>query len=609
MGIPVSFQPQFERCARRVRRRLALRHALTGAAAGLFVAVVAAGVAWKTRQVPFQHFAGVVGVVGLLAGWAVDRRRRWSDVDVALYLDERLATHETITTAVQLERETEDEARAVVLTSAAAALGSDDARRALPRLMKPAHALVPLACAALALIARAPLPPAPPRAGPPGVSTVQLSRVDGLKSAIALAQLDARDAAQRQRLDKIARDADKLRTELESGLQKRDAEDRIARLRDAILAERLSLGDGERRAGLESAVAKLAEQDATKRAAQALADHDLTTMDAQMERLANERETADREAARHALDEAGEAARKNGAPDVAKALGDEKRLTDERTRRADALRELGDAMKGAGEASDELKTESEALDRKGTDAAARQLAESMAKALEKLTPEERKRLADQLRREAGAKGASPASADALKELADELSTPQGQKQLEDRLKDMAKESTDAEETKRQQALDDAQRGAAGTQDQIGKGQETPQGSRPGQPGAGEPSGDPQPGAGSEPGQTGTPMPMPGAANGDQSGSGGTHDTGTGSHAGKTAALSADTLRSRAKGPLSRSAAMPGAITTTTTGRPGGTANVRGTGDLRVVGPSEVDGVERSDVPEEYREHVRQYFQP
>jgi hypothetical protein len=326
------------------------------------------------------------------------------------------------------------------------------------------------------------------------------------------------------------------------------------------------------------------------------------TMDAQMERLANERETADREAARHALDEAGEAARKNGAPDVAKALGDEKRLTDQRTKRADVLRELGDAMKGAGEASDELKMESEALDRKGTDAAARQLAESMAKALEKLTPEERKRLADQLRRQAGAKGASPASADALKDLADEVSTPQGQKQLEDKLKDMAKESTDAEETKRQQALDDAQRGAAGTEGQIGKGQE-------GRPGAGEPSGDPQPGAGSEPGQGVSPMPMPGAANGDQSGSGGTHDTGTGSHVGKTDALTADTLRSRAKGPLSRSAAMPGAITTTTTGRPGGTANVRGTGDLRVVGPSEVDGVERSDVPEEYREHVRQYFQP
>jgi hypothetical protein len=51
------------------------------------------------------------------------------------------------------------------------------------------------------------------------------------------------------------------------------------------------------------------------------------------------------------------------------------------------------------------------------------------------------------------------------------------------------------------------------------------------------------------------------------------------------------------------------VTTFVPGKAGGTANTRGTGDLRVVGPSEVDGVERSDVPEEYREHVRQYFQP
>ena len=51
------------------------------------------------------------------------------------------------------------------------------------------------------------------------------------------------------------------------------------------------------------------------------------------------------------------------------------------------------------------------------------------------------------------------------------------------------------------------------------------------------------------------------------------------------------------------------MTTFVPGKSGGTANTRGTGDLRSVGPTEVDGVERSDVPQEYREHVRQYFQP
>jgi hypothetical protein len=55
--------------------------------------------------------------------------------------------------------------------------------------------------------------------------------------------------------------------------------------------------------------------------------------------------------------------------------------------------------------------------------------------------------------------------------------------------------------------------------------------------------------------------------------------------------------------------MPGSVTSYVPGRSGGTANTRGTGDLRIVGPAEVDGVERSDVPQEYRDHVRQYFQP
>jgi hypothetical protein len=55
--------------------------------------------------------------------------------------------------------------------------------------------------------------------------------------------------------------------------------------------------------------------------------------------------------------------------------------------------------------------------------------------------------------------------------------------------------------------------------------------------------------------------------------------------------------------------MPGTITGHTAGRAGGTANVQGTGALHAAGPGEVDGVEHSEVPEEYREQVRQYFQP
>jgi hypothetical protein len=55
--------------------------------------------------------------------------------------------------------------------------------------------------------------------------------------------------------------------------------------------------------------------------------------------------------------------------------------------------------------------------------------------------------------------------------------------------------------------------------------------------------------------------------------------------------------------------MAGTTTGWTPGNSGATANVQGSGALGSVGPVEIDGVDRSDVPDEYREQVRQYFQP
>ena len=55
--------------------------------------------------------------------------------------------------------------------------------------------------------------------------------------------------------------------------------------------------------------------------------------------------------------------------------------------------------------------------------------------------------------------------------------------------------------------------------------------------------------------------------------------------------------------------MQGGTTTMSAGRAGGTANVRGTGDLHSVAPAEIQAVEGSQVPAEYRDQVRQYFQP
>jgi hypothetical protein len=607
MGDRERFHPLFEHWAGAVRRRLVARRALTGLAIGLALAVLPALVAWKTGHGALRPLCALLGVAGAAAGLVVARRKRWSDVDVALWLDDCLQTEEAITTAVELRNraEDDDEARAVVVSNAATALAGAAAARARPTVLRPLHALAPLAVAALVFVTRSPLPPAPVVAHAPGETKVQLAEVAGLKKVAELGEARARDEAQKERLEKIAKDADKLKADLDKGLEKREALDRIARLRDDIAAERLTLGEGEKRAGLEAAVSKLEENDATKEAAKALGDHDLEKMDREMERIANAREKRDRDSAKKALEDAAAAAKANGAPDVGKALAEEKKALEEREKRAEALRDLEKAMEDSGVASPEQKTEAESLDRKGDDATARKLADAMGKALEKLTPEERKKLAEKLKEKAS-KGGKQSDPQKLKDLAEDLSTPEGQKKLEDELKEMADEDDESPESKGQKGLDDAEQGADGAEGDI-DGQ--PQGGPGKQPGEG-PGGEGQGHGGDK-----MPIPLPGQGQGSgpsegSSGGGHHHDTGTGPHDGKTEPVAAaGTLKSRAHGPMNRAPGMPGSNTGFTPGKTGGTANVQGTGALGAAGPSEVDGVDHSDVPEEYREQVRQYFQP
>jgi hypothetical protein len=595
------FQPLFDRWAARVRRRLLARRVLTGLAVGLALAVVPAVVAWRTRHGALRPVCVSLGFVGAAAGALVARRKRWSDVDVALWLDDRLETEEAITTAVGLSGSgDDDDFRAVVVTTATSALSKADGARVRPTVLRPLHALAPIAIAALVVLARAPLPPAPAVAQSPGEARVQLAQVEGLKRVAKLAETRARDPQQRERLDAIARDAEKLRADLEKGMEKREALDRIAKLRDAIAAERLTLGEGEKRAGLEAAISKLQQSETTKDAAKALGDHDLERMDAEMERIANAREQRDREEAKRTLEDAAAAAKAAGAPDVAKALEDEKKSFEERERRAEALRDLEKAMEAAGVASDEQKTEAEALDRKGTDEAAKKLADAMGKALEKLTPEQRKKLAEKLAKQAKKGGKSQSDPQDLKDMAKDLSTPEGQKKLEDELKDMADADDESPEAQGEGQLGDAEEGAEGAEGDInGEGQH---------PGAGQ-----SPGSGK--GHEKVPIPLPGSggssdANGDGPGQAGHHhDTGTGPHNGHTDPVDADSLRSRARGPISRAPGMPGSTTGWTPGKNGGTANVQGTAGLTTAAPGEIDGVDHSDVPKEYREQVRQYFQP
>ncbi len=168
---------------------------------------------------------------------------------------------------------------------------------------------------------------------------------------------------------------------------------------------------------------------------------------------------------------------------------------------------------------------------------------------------------------------------------------------------MANEPLESEEAERQRALDGAQRGAGEAEKELGVMPVPMQG--PGQPGGdkggpGEEKGNPS-NAGKGP---------PGSNSGGSPGPGSHHDKGTADHkGGSTPEIDSKGFSARAGGKINKGAPMPGVAAGRTAGKPGETANTRGTGALGDVGPSEVGGVDRSDVPEEYREQVGRYFSP
>lgn len=622
-GAARSFEALFVPRARDVRLRLAARHALSGAVAGLVVGVVVAIAAWRGGATTLRASAPATALVGVGAGILFARARRWSDTEVALYLDDVTGSAEAITTAVELRKPTDgvpdrEDLRRTVDAKAALALEGEPPLGPLrlrgPAVWRRVHGLGALALLAWSVVVLQPMPPPPVVApGAPGAGTITRADVVGLERALALRHLTARDDAQHQRLEALAKDAERLRDDLRRGLPQREAQDRIARLKEAITEERLSLGGGERRAGLESATSRLGRDAATRGAAKALGDLDLQRFDEEMERIANQREAEDRASARHTLEDAAAAARRERAEDVARALDEERQSLDARARRAELLRELAEAMASSGTASEEVGKLAEDLDARASDAAARKLADAMGRALEKLTPEERERLARKLAEQRQRRGSAGAGGD-LKEMADALKSPEGQKKLEERLRDMAREDMAGGESKRSQGLEDAEEGLDEAEGQLVPGGAVP---LPSQGGPSHGSGSQgngaqangQQGSGQQgSGQQGNSSQANGAQ-GDTAGSGPSRGGGPGDHQGTTAPVQGDTLTSRARPKALGARGMPGSVTTFVPGRAGGSTVVPSTGDLATARGRELSGVEHSDVPEEYREQVRQYFQP
>ncbi|HEY4159330.1 MAG TPA: hypothetical protein VGM29_14580, partial [Polyangiaceae bacterium] len=430
----------------------------------------------------------------------------------------------------------------------------------------------------------------------PGIDAVKIQNLAGLERIEALAKLPGRTPEQEDRLRALGEQAKKLREALAQGLERREALSELGQMRDEINAERLKLGDPQNRAGLDAAQSALGQKQALRQAQRALGNGDLTQFDEEMKRLANRAESADREAAKDALEQAERAARAKGAQGLADAMRDERKLFGERESKAEALRELADAMRDklSPEALDDLKE----FGATGSPEAQRKLAEAMEKALEGLTPEERKRLAERLSKKLddAQGGARPMTKQELESLAKKLASKDGADALRDELRDLAKQES-SDDARREKGLGDADRGDSEAQRGLGA---LPM---------------PMPGDGS-----GAPNDTPGgkggakdgASSNGSAGSGGPgshHDTGTGDHAGSTPEVNGKELRAKAQATLQGGGPMHSATLGRAPARAGETANELGQGSLGSVGQAEVGAVDHADIPEEYREQVGRYFEP
>jgi hypothetical protein len=586
---PAEFAKSFRKRARRVRGLLALRAVFGGLAGGALGGALLAAGAWWLRLGTLRPVALAAGVgVGLIAGAVLAYRRRWSDADVALYLDAKLGSSEAIVTAVEpRDSEAHDTAR----ERASELLGSPAARRIGPRVLTRLHALFPVASAAAVWLSVIPLPPrpaAPPP--PPGAERVTMKDLAGLERIEALAELGGANPAQDERLKKLAAEAKKLREDLARGLEKREALARIARLRDEVSAERLRFGDRENRAGLDAAVSELERQKLTGKAGRALSEGDITAFDAEMQRLATLAEKADRETAKRALEEAQKAAKEKGANGLAETLEREKKKLEQAESKMEALRELAREL-GSGLDEDGRRALGEANE-SGNPDAQRRLAEALDRALAGMTEEERKRLAEKLRQnlEGGGDGQqNPMTKDELEDLAKRLDQKGAEDRLREQLRELARRDP-SDDAQRERGLGEAERGGNDAERSLGA---IPM-----------PLGNSGQGAGKGPQQE-----LPKSGNGDGKGQGTGKDEGTGNHDGKTAPLDVKELRSKAGGKLLPGAPMHAGTLGRAPARAGETANQLGTGALGKVGPTEVGAVEGAEIPEEYREQVGRYFEP
>jgi hypothetical protein len=561
------FSDLFATRARRVRAALAARFVLHGATAGAAATALAALALAALGRPIFAAFA-LLGA-GIAAAAAVAMRRRWSDSDVALFLDARLGSNEAITTAVGSDGD--GDVATHVAAMAVRALSPSSARTVRPRILFPAHALLPLALGVAMLAPRFVPPPAVVAPRPKASQHVRV-QLEELKQIDDLKTLAARTADERARREALAERAKALADRVAKGVDRRDALDALAKLRESVNAERAALRTSA--AGREAAARALSQHPETEAAADALRRADVVAFDREMERIARSLEQRSRRAAVAGLSRAREAALAQKDGELAEILDEQRRLLKRREEPSQALRELSRLLGNAlpqdrGRALSRLDRQS------GTNA--NSLAEALASAVEGLTKAERERLAEALARQAaGAQSESVLSKNDLERLAKALATPAGIEALRRELKALG-DTPASDASLRERALAAIDLAIAGAESRVAN-------AGPASTGPGEGRG-------------------PSEANGAKDEGGG-----PGTHGGETPPLAVSSFPARAQGaPLG---GIPiGQVPGVSPAQPVAVQPLPRREALEAARPRELGAVERSNVPREYREQVGRYFAP
>ncbi|MBK6529427.1 MAG: hypothetical protein IPF99_07480 [Deltaproteobacteria bacterium] len=582
-----AFRAAFSRWRDAVHRAHLLSWGARGLCFGALFSAAFATAAWASG-----HPGAALGVVaavplGAMAGAGLARRRRWDDTAVALYLDARGGSAEVITTALQATEGMPGEPGEHLRREALLALRALD-RRSLP----PLRARWPIAAAGLCAVALAMsfaprAIPAAPRAtaDDPEAERVQIDAPEGWSAVEQLSRLSTLDEPRAERLQALSAEARRLREQLMTGTDRREAMTAAERLRAAVAAERSRQWEGAAERGVQRAAGVLARM-GFEGAAQALAARDLEGLDRAMERLANAREEADRRRAQEALREAADAAAGAGAEEVAAELRAEEQLLRRRADRNRLLRALAEQIGR----SEDVRRAAEHLERLPSDESARDLAEAMERALASLTPEERDRLAARIRQAMGRAAQASRAGEMDGESQAGAQESMSAEEIARRLREFAQSEGEGD------ASGEAQSGS------LGGGVPIPMGgggARSMQRSLDRAS------AGMD--RAVAQLRAPGGRDEGRGGAG--RGGGAGEHGGSTAAVdTAHGLRARARGAV-RGSGMAGGAVQRVAGSAGGVARTLRTGALQGAAAEELRGVDRSDIPAEYREQVRTYFQP